>query len=141
MMPFNKYLIKVQVKAVTIRFITGRAGSGKTRACLDEVREELRKSPEGHPLILLVPEQATFQTEYELASTPGLSGFIRVQVISFRRLAYRVLQEAGGAARAHIGELGSAMLPPRGGASRTESVFALRRAAGFCRCPGPAWAS
>ena len=131
MMPFNKYLIKVQVKAVTIRFITGRAGSGKTRACLDEVREELRKSPEGHPLILLVPEQATFQTEYELASTPGLSGFIRVQVISFRRLAYRVLQEVGGAARAHIGELGKRMMLRRLLERRRAELKVFRRSAGL----------
>jgi len=116
---------------VTIRFIIGRAGSGKTRACLEEVREELRKSPVGHPLILLVPEQATFQTEYELASTPGLNGFIRVQVISFRRLAYRVLQEVGGAARAHIGELGKRMMLRRLLERRRGELKVFRRAAGL----------
>ncbi|HQD77114.1 MAG TPA: helicase-exonuclease AddAB subunit AddB, partial [Bacillota bacterium] len=116
---------------MTIRFIIGRAGSGKTRACLEEVREELRKSPVGHPLILLVPEQATFQTEYELASTPGLNGFIRVQVISFRRLAYRVLQEVGGAARAHIGELGKRMMLRRLLERRRGELKVFRRAAGL----------
>jgi len=48
--------------------------------------------------------------EYSLAATPGLKGFIRAQVLSFRRLAHRVLQEVGGAARSHIGELGKRML-------------------------------
>jgi ATP-dependent helicase/nuclease subunit B len=95
---------------LTLRFIIGRAGSGKTRACLDEIRAKLREQPAGLPLIFLVPEQATFQTEYALASTPGLKGFIRAQVLSFRRLAYRVLQETGGAARPHIGDLGKRML-------------------------------
>lgn len=95
---------------MSLRFIIGRAGSGKTRRCLDEVRAELKTRPAGTPLVLLVPEQATFQTEYALASTPGLKGFIRAQVLSFRRLAFRVLQEAGGAARPHIGDLGKRML-------------------------------
>jgi ATP-dependent helicase/nuclease subunit B len=95
---------------MTIRLIIGRAGTGKTATCLDAVREELRRQPAGPLLILLVPEQATFQTEYALASTPGLQGFIRAQVLSFRRMAFRVLQEVGGAARAHIGDLGKRMM-------------------------------
>ncbi|OPX87579.1 MAG: ATP-dependent helicase/deoxyribonuclease subunit B [Pelotomaculum sp. PtaB.Bin104] len=95
---------------MTLRFIVGRAGTGKTCACLEEVRRELMDSPDGPALILLVPEQASFQAEYSLASTGGLTGFIRAQVLSFRRLAFRVLQEAGGAARAHIGEIGKRMV-------------------------------
>jgi len=95
---------------MTLRFIIGRAGVGKTHACLDAVRQELLAGPDGPPLILLVPEQATFQTEYALASSAGVKGFIRAQVLSFRRLAFRVLQEVGGAARAHIGELGKRMV-------------------------------
>lgn len=95
---------------MTLRFIIGRAGTGKSRACLDTVRQKLLAGPEGPPLILLVPEQATFQTEYALASAAGLKGFMRAQVLSFRRLAYRVLLETGGAARAHIGELGKRMM-------------------------------
>ncbi len=116
---------------MTLRFIIGRAGSGKTRVCLDAVREELRKSPEGHPLILLAPEQATFQTEFELAATPDLSGFIRVQVLSFRRLAYRVLQEVGGATRAHIGELGKRMVLQRLLERHRAELKVFRRSAGL----------
>lgn len=115
---------------MSIRFIIGRAGTGKTRACLDAVRQELIRQPAGPPLILLVPEQATFQTEYALASTPGLPGFIRAQVLSFRRLAYRVLQEVGGAARAHIGELGKRMLLRRLLDHRKGQLKAFRRSAG-----------
>ncbi|TEB17302.1 ATP-dependent helicase/deoxyribonuclease subunit B [Pelotomaculum sp. FP] len=114
---------------MSIRFIIGRAGTGKTRACLDAVREELLRRPAGPPLILLVPEQATFQTEYSLASTPGLQGFIRAQALSFRRLAYRVLQEVGGAARAHIGELGKRMLLRRLLDHRKGQLKAFRRSA------------
>jgi len=95
---------------MTLRLITGRSGSGKTRFCLDEIRRKLREDPEGPPLILLVPEQATFQAEYALVSSPELSGFMRVQVHSFRRLAFRVMQETGGSAAVPINENGKAML-------------------------------
>ncbi|GAB6181500.1 helicase-exonuclease AddAB subunit AddB [Desulfotomaculum defluvii] len=94
---------------MSLRFIIGRAGSGKSHSCLTEVRQKLRENQGESPIILLVPEQATFQYEYMLATTPELKGMIRAQVLSFRRLAYRVMQEMGGAARAHIGELGKKM--------------------------------
>lgn len=86
----------MEVAYMTLRLITGRSGSGKTRLCLDEIRSKLQEDPLGSPLILLVPEQATFQAEYAMVTTPGLNGFIRAQVLSFRRLAFRVMQETGG---------------------------------------------
>ncbi len=95
---------------MSLKFVIGRAGSGKSRYCLDEVRQRLQEDPAGPPLILLVPEQATFQAEYDLVTTPGLNGTMRAQAISFRRLAYRVMQECGGTARIHIDETGKQML-------------------------------
>lgn len=91
------------------RFVLGRAGSGKTRYCLEAVARELRRGPDGPPLILLVPEQATFQMDRALVSLPGVPGTARAQVLSFRRLALRVMAETGGAARPHIDEVGKVM--------------------------------
>ncbi|XEC96807.1 helicase-exonuclease AddAB subunit AddB [Paenibacillus tarimensis] len=95
---------------MALRFVLGRSGTGKTRYCLDEVRERLTESPEGPPLIMLVPEQATFQTEYALVRTPGLAGTMRAQALSFRRLSFRVMQETGGTALIPIHENGKNML-------------------------------
>jgi ATP-dependent helicase/nuclease subunit B len=80
---------------MTIRFILGRAGSGKTTACLQTIADISKKEPLGPPLIFLVPEQATFQMERELAHLCG-GGTFRAQVLSFGRLAVRLLQAAGG---------------------------------------------
>ncbi|WP_418790011.1 helicase-exonuclease AddAB subunit AddB [Phosphitispora sp. TUW77] len=91
-------------------FILGRAGTGKTRYILNNIKEELKKNGDGSPIIILVPEQATFQTEYYLSAKLGLEGSIRAQVLSFRRLAYRVLLETGGAACIPVGELGKRMI-------------------------------
>ena len=98
---------------MSLRLILGRAGSGKTHTCLEEIRERLLKAPEGHPLILLLPEHATFQVERELAATPGLDGFARAYAFGFRRLAHRVLLETGGAVRPHISELGKRLVLSR----------------------------
>ena len=92
------------------RFIFGRAGSGKSTLCLEEIRRELRLKPWGTPLILLVPEQATYQMEVALANTPDLGGSLRAQVLSFRRLGWRVFSETGGGQKVLIGGIGKQML-------------------------------
>ncbi|GBG56886.1 ATP-dependent helicase/deoxyribonuclease subunit B [Sporomusaceae bacterium FL31] len=95
---------------MALRLILGRTGSGKTRHCLEEIREQLRQSPEGSPLVLILPEHATFQVERELAATPGIEGFTRASVFGFRRLAHRVLLDTGGAVRPQITELGKRLV-------------------------------
>lgn len=92
------------------RFVFGRAGSGKSTLCLEEIRRELRREPGGTPLILLVPEQATYQMEVALANTPDLGGSLRAQVLSFRRLGWRVFSETGGGQKVLIGAIGKRML-------------------------------
>ncbi len=69
------------------RFLLGPAGSGKTFRCLAEIRSALRESPEGPPLILLAPKQATFQLERQLLADGSLGGYTRLQILSFDRLA------------------------------------------------------
>ncbi|NLC12174.1 MAG: hypothetical protein GX767_07995, partial [Firmicutes bacterium] len=78
-----------------LRFILGPAGSGKTWTCLEEMRQELKKDPLGAPLLLLVPEQATFQMEYALLSDSELEGSVRAGVWSFKRLSWKILEEQG----------------------------------------------
>jgi ATP-dependent helicase/nuclease subunit B len=96
--------------SMSLQFILGRSGSGKTTACLNEIRKRLMEEPNGQPIIYLVPEQMTFQSEYALINTPGLGGMIRAQVFSFTRLAWRVLQETGGMSRYHLSNVGLRML-------------------------------
>ncbi|REE93062.1 DNA helicase/exodeoxyribonuclease V subunit B [Paenibacillus taihuensis] len=95
---------------MTLRFVIGRSGSGKTHHCLSEIREQVLAQPEGPPIVILVPEQATFQTEYELLNHPQLRGSIRAQALSFRRLSFRIMQETGGTALIPISENGKNML-------------------------------
>lgn len=91
-----------------LRFILGRAGTGKSTLCLREIGQLVNDVPLGDGIILLVPEQMTHQMEMML--TAMLGGTMRIQVLSFRRLSFKVLAEIGGGEKARLGELGKRML-------------------------------
>ncbi|MGI6035274.1 MAG: helicase-exonuclease AddAB subunit AddB [Limnochordia bacterium] len=93
-----------------LQLVLGRAGSGKTHLCLEQIVNSVEESPIGPPLILLVPEQATFQMERALLEALSAPAVIRAQVLSFRRLAWRILQQSGGASRPPLTELGKRMI-------------------------------
>jgi ATP-dependent helicase/nuclease subunit B len=95
---------------VSLRLIFGRAGTGKSTQCLEEILRDTQSDPFGEPLIFLVPEQATHQMEMKLAHAPELGGILRAQVLSFRRLGWRVFSETGGGQKILIGEIGKRML-------------------------------
>ena len=87
-------------------FILGAAGSGKTSHCLREIATEAARTPDGPPLLLLVPEQATFQMERALLQAIPGGATLRAQVMGFQRLAHRVAEAAGGASRPRVGARG-----------------------------------
>jgi len=83
-----------------MRFILGRAGTGKTRLCVDLVARQLRKSPlTGPGVILLVPEQATFQMRRMLATWRHVHGFVRARVLGFKDLAYLTVDRDSGGSK------------------------------------------
>lgn len=115
-------------------FVLGRAGAGKTRFCVDSLLAQLRQDSDSR-LILLVPEQASFQMERLLVLRAPGHGFCRAEVLSFSRLATRVLAETGAtpdlldrgrrqlALRA-VALRDPALLAPFGRAARTDGFFA-----------------
>ncbi len=81
---------------MAVRFVLGRAGTGKTTHCLAAVRDALRNCPlDGPRLILLVPEQVSLQMERALLTGATTAAAHRAEVLSFRRLAYRILSTCG----------------------------------------------
>lgn len=94
---------------MSLRIIYGRAGSGKSKFCIDNIKDRWSERPE-NPLILIVPEQFSFQAEKSLVEALGGSGIGSPEVLSFKRLARRVLDEVGGGAKQHINNAGKAMI-------------------------------
>lgn len=92
-----------------IRFIYGRAGSGKSTYCLNSIKDRVNDN-NGNRLIYLVPEQYTFQRETMLLKDVGEEGLLRAQVLSFKTMAQRVFEECGGRVHDRMRDSGKSML-------------------------------
>ena len=95
---------------MSLRFVTGRAGTGKTTVMEREIAAELERNPLGPAVIMIVPDQMSYSMELSLSVNFGLNGLIRAQVSTFKRLAWRVLQETGGITRKEVDGFGYRML-------------------------------
>ena len=93
-----------------VRFLLGPAGSGKTFRCLAEIRAELLRAPDGPPLILVAPKQATFQLERQLLADAARPGYARLQIFSFERLARFALESLRVAPPSSLSEEGRVMV-------------------------------
>ena len=100
----------MEAKCMSLRIVSGRAGTGKSTFIHKEIVEQIKSDPLGSPIIVIVPDQMSYSTEYELTNNYGLSGLIRAQVMTFKRLAWLVLQETGGIAREEVNGYGYRML-------------------------------
>ena len=92
-----------------LKIIYGRAGTGKSTFCINQIKKKINNSP-NNKLILLVPEQFTFQTENKVLSAIGERYVLNAEVLSFKRLAHNVFNECGGATRTIMGDAGKSML-------------------------------
>ena len=77
---------------MSLHFIFGRAGTGKTARCCEEIARYMTEAP-GRAAVFLVPDQATYRAESMLAAAFPGKGFADVAVCGFARLSYRVFQE------------------------------------------------
>lgn len=94
---------------MSLRYIYGRAGSGKSSFCLFDIKREIEQGNE-RPLVLLVPEQFSFQCEKKIIEVLGEAGAFRVQVLSFKKMAEKVFNQVGGMSRKHMNSAGRSML-------------------------------
>ena len=85
-----------------LRILTGRAGSGKTT----EIFRRMAAEGQQRKQILLVPEQASFETEQRFCRENGNRAGVYGEVLSFTRLENRVLTLAGGVAQPVLDEGG-----------------------------------
>ena len=76
-----------------LRFILGRNGSGKTEYVRQMLAERLCAGET--ELILVVPEQFSFETEREMLKRVGAKNMLHLEILSFSRLAHTVLSRAG----------------------------------------------
>ncbi|MDX5642639.1 hypothetical protein, partial [Clostridioides difficile] len=95
-----------------LRFVLGRSGSGKSTYILDEIKKEAQKN-ETTSIILLVPEQYTFEAENRVSKLflgKEKDKYLRVRVLSFKTLSNIVFSQVGGLTDVNINSSGKAMM-------------------------------
>lgn len=76
-----------------LRLIKGRAGSGKTKYIENEFVSRVKNGDDG--LVLIVPEQFSFECERMFLRSLNASQASRIDVLSFTRMATRLIDEYG----------------------------------------------
>ena len=94
---------------MSIKFIYGRAGTGKSKFCINEIKKNVNGEAD-NKLILLVPEQYTFSTENKILKFIGEHALLRTEVLSFKKMAHEIFEECGGRVKEIIKESGRNML-------------------------------
>lgn len=92
---------------MNLRIIYGRAGSGKSEFCFKEIANLINKEKK---IYIITPEQFSFTAERKLMDSINSGAVLNAEVISFNRMAYRVLNEVGGAKKTNLSKCGKAML-------------------------------
>ena len=65
---------------------------------------------ENKKIYIITPEQFSFTAERELIETVGVGAALNAEVLTFNRMAYRVMNEVGGATKTALSNCGKAML-------------------------------
>ena len=79
---------------MSLQFITGNSGNGKTKYLFNTIVKEAKAHPRDNYLVI-VPEQFTMQTQRQLVDLSENKAIMNIDVLSFKRLAYRVFDELG----------------------------------------------
>lgn len=92
-----------------LQFVIGQSGSGKSHYLYKKI---IKKSMEheSENFIFIVPEQSTLQTEMELVKRHERGGIMNIEVLSFARLAYNIMEETGTLNLPTLDDLGKSLL-------------------------------
>lgn len=90
-----------------LRIIYGRAGSGKTSFCFNEIKDKIKNSEK---IYIITPEQFSYTAEKHLMEIIDEKANMNAEILTFDRMAYRVFQEIGGSKRVALSDCGIAML-------------------------------
>lgn len=87
-----------------LRIIYGRAGTGKSEYCYNEIFKL------NEEILIITPEQFSFTAEKKLMNAIKTQAVLNAEVITLSRMAYRVINEIGEKTRTSLSECGKAML-------------------------------
>lgn len=92
---------------MSLRFIYGRSGTGKTTYCFNKIKNLIMDNKK---VYIITPEQFSFTAENNLMKICEKKAVINVEVITFERMAHRIIKEIGGVVSNPITNVGKAMI-------------------------------
>lgn len=90
-----------------LRIVYGRAGTGKSEFCFNEIANLIEKEKK---IYIITPEQFSFTAEKKLMDKMQTGATFNAEVITFSRMAFRVINEVGGVSSTGLTKSGRAML-------------------------------
>jgi len=94
---------------MALQFVLGGSGAGKSTYVFEKIIERSMKE-ENKNFFILVPDQFTMQTQMEFVNRHPRGGILNIDVLSFSRLAHRILQETGGADAPVLDDTGKSLV-------------------------------
>ena len=92
---------------MSLRLICGRAGTGKSEFCFEEIKEKIKQKEK---IYIITPEQFSYTAEQKLLEKLEVGSSINAEVLTFARMSYRVMQEVGECIIPSLSKAGRAML-------------------------------
>ena len=91
---------------MALNVVYGKAGSGKSTYLFEYIKSNLNKEK----IYVITPEQFSFTAEKKLLEVVKDGAVVNAEVLTFNRMAYRVLNEVGGITKTNLLASGKAML-------------------------------
>ena len=92
---------------MSLRLIYGKAGSGKTNYCFNEIKKRIN---ENEKIYIITPEQFSFTEEKNLLNAVEQNSVVNAEVLTFGRMAFRIMQDVGGATKIPLSDASTSIL-------------------------------
>ena len=90
-----------------MNIIYGRSGSGKSEYIFKKIKKEIKENEKTY---IITPEQFSFTAEQKLLEILDEGATTKVEVLSFARMAYRVIKETIGLQKKNLTDSGKSMI-------------------------------
>lgn len=90
-----------------LKIIYGKSGSGKSTYIFNDVKNKIES---GEKVFIITPEQFSFTAEKKLMDVIDSKSVFNAEVITFNRMAYRIINNVGGRVKTNLSACGKAMM-------------------------------
>lgn len=93
---------------MSLKIIYGKSGTGKSTYIFNEIAEKIKNG--NRKIYIITPEQFSFTAEKKLLDSIELTSVISAEVLTFNRMAYRVMKEVGSARSKNLSSSSKSMI-------------------------------